>query len=99
MKTDEIIKTQQSEQPLVRNHENDNEKSQDSEKWLNIFGITDTDLNDLLTSISTFSKEDNLNVLSKDYDFVSDHQLEILSTDIVGYHKSSKNSNLEELFQ
>ncbi|XP_076072563.1 uncharacterized protein LOC143044432 [Mytilus galloprovincialis] len=89
--TDEISEMQQSEQPSIRQ---DNIELQDSEKWLfTNLGITDADLS---TSISTFSQEVNLNILSgADYCNLSD-QLEVLLTDMVGY-ESGKNSNTEEL--
>ncbi|XP_052069942.1 uncharacterized protein LOC127708837 isoform X1 [Mytilus californianus] len=90
-KTDEIIETQQSEQPLVGNLVNDNDESHNP-----YLGITDSELHDLLTSISTFSPEANLNILSNEDNCFSDHQLELILTDMVEY-ESGKNSNTEEL--
>ncbi|VDI02285.1 Hypothetical predicted protein [Mytilus galloprovincialis] len=90
-KTAEIIETQQSEQPLVGNHLQDNDDSHDTN-----LGITDTELHSLLTSISNFSSETNLDTLPNEEDCFSDHQLELILTDMVDY-ESGKNSNTEEL--
>ncbi|XP_063443978.1 uncharacterized protein LOC134724720 [Mytilus trossulus] len=90
-KTDEIIETQQSEQPLVGNHVNDNDESQDTN-----LDITDAELHDLFNSISNVSQEANLDTLSNEDDCFSDHHLELILTDMVDY-ESGKNSNTEKL--
>ncbi|XP_071131581.1 uncharacterized protein [Mytilus edulis] len=91
-KTDEIIETQQLEQPLVGKHLHDNDNSLDTN-----LGITDTELHSLLTSISNFSSETNLDTLSNEDECFSDHQLELILTDLVDHVESGKNSNTEEL--
>ncbi|OPL32662.1 hypothetical protein AM593_03849, partial [Mytilus galloprovincialis] len=93
-KTDEIIEIQQSDQPLVGNHVQDIDDSHDTN-----LGITDTELHSLLTSISNFTSQTNLDhvdTLSNEDDCFSDHQLELILTDIVDY-ESGKNSNTEKL--